>query len=82
MSSGAALYNQPLPDISVRRSAGLDVITGRPRVENTQYTSLTKQQLANIQKVDTKLCKLSFLKAMLGVGCGFISLRDAMLIMY
>lgn len=29
----------------------IDVITGRPRTPNTQYTCLTDEQLANIQKV-------------------------------
>lgn len=36
---------------TLHRSATIDVITGRPRTPNTQYTCLTEEQLGSIQQV-------------------------------
>ncbi|XP_067949921.1 uncharacterized protein [Watersipora subatra] len=47
MSAATASASAELPNL--QRSQTIDVITGRPRTPNTQYTCLTEEQLDSIQ---------------------------------
>ena len=51
MAATTSEATQPAELPGLQRAHTVDVITGRPRTPNTQYTCLTQEQLDNIQKV-------------------------------